>query len=406
MTKTQEVIEKSEKFLTRNYAPYHYASSRGLGIKCWDVEGDEFNDWLSGYSASNFGVRHPRLVEAAKRQLDLLPTDPRCFYNEKRAEFAEVVTRFCGMDRILPKVTGTEAVESAILVARKWGYVIKGGIQENEAEIICCNDNFHGRTMGSRSMSTTKEYRDLFGPLTHGFKPVHFGDPDAVGRAITKNTVAVFVEPIQGEGGINIPSDGYLRELEKICRNYNILLVIDEIQTGFGRTGRDFAYQYEEGVRPDILIIGKALGGGIVPSSAILGPESVMRVVGPGDDGSTFGGYPLACAIGIEAVAVLQEERLSERSAEMGQYLLSQLKEIKSPLIKEVRGKGLLVGIELIKEVGSARPFCEGLIKNGILCHYTHERVIRLSPPLIISRSEIDWGLEGIKKVLRVWDRA
>lgn len=400
MKKSSKVIEDSEKFLAHNYAPLPFVSSSGLGAWYWDVDGDQYLDMLSGYSATNLGIRHPRIVEAAKRQIDRLPTDPRCFYNDVRAEFARVITKFCGMDRVLPKVTGTEAVEAAILIARKWGYVVKGGVKKDQVEIISCYDNFHGRTMGSRSMSTTQEYRDLFGPLAPGFAWIPFGDPDALGRKIRKNTVAFFVEPVQGEGGINVPPQGYLREVEKICRKYNVLLVVDEIQTGFGRTGRDFAFQHED-IKPDLLIIGKALGGGIIPSSAVLGLNRVMDVITPGDDGSTFGGNPLACAIGIEVVALLKEERLSERAAEMGEYFLYCLKKIKSPLIKEVRGKGLLMGIEVVEEAGPARRFCEELVRAGILCNDTHQKVIRLSLPLNIRRVDIDWALVRIEKVFK-----
>ena len=404
MSKSQEIVEKSEKFLANNYAPLPFATAWGEGAWYHDADGDQALDLLSGYSMNNFGIRHPRLVEAAKKQMDLLPTDPRCFFNNIRSEFAEVMTKFCGMDRVLPKVTGTEAVESAIIIAHKYGYLVKsrlvtGGIPHDKAEIIACYDNFHGRTMGSRGMSTTQEYKYLFGPFAPGFDWVPFNDPDALGRKINKNTVAFFVEPIQGEGGINVPDEGYLKEVGKICRKYNVLLVVDEVQTGFGRTGRDFAHQHED-VRPDLLIIGKALGGGIVPSSAVLGRNKVMNVISPGDDGSTFGGYPLACAVGIEVVNLMKEEKLSERAMEMGSYFQSRLDQIKSPLIKEVRGKGLLIGIELFDKAGSARRYCEELVRNGVLCNDTHKNVIRISPPLIIRRLEIDWALERIEKVL------
>src|SRR3989344_4581844 len=290
MSRSQAVIEKSEKYLAHNYAPLPFVSASGSGSWYKDVNGEQFLDMLSGYSMNNFGNCHPSIVEVAKKQLDLLPTVPRCFYNDIRAEFARVITKFCGMDRVLPKVTGTEAVEAAIVISRKWGYTVKsrmvtGGISKDKAEIISCYDNFHGRTMGSRGMSTTQEYKELFGPFAPGFDWVPFNDPDALGRKIKKNTVACCVEVVQGEGGINVSQPGYLKEVEKICRKYNVLLVVDEVQTGFGRTGCDFAFQYEN-VDPDLLIIGKALGGGVIPSSAVLGRNEVMHVISPGDDGS------------------------------------------------------------------------------------------------------------------------
>lgn len=403
MTRSQEIIEKSEKYLAHNYAPLPFVSTHGNGAWCYGADGGQALDLLSGYSMSSFGFCPPRLIEAAKEQIDRMSTNPRCFYNDVRAEFAEAITKFCGMDKVLPKVTGTEAVESAIIIARKWGYTVKsrmvtGGIPRDKARIISCYDNFHGRTMGSRGMSTKEEYKNLFGPFAPGFDWVPFDDPDALGRKINKNTVAFFVEPVQGEGGINVPQDGYLKEVEKICRKKNVLFVADEVQTGFGRTGRDFAFQHED-VRPDLLIIGKALGGGIVPSSAVLGRNEIMNVITPGDDGSTFGGYPLACAIGIEVIKLLQEENLSEKVMDKGDYFKSRLKQIKSPLIKEVRGKGLLIGIELFKKAGPARRWCEKLVRSGLLCNDTHERVIRISPPLIIKQVEIDWAIDKIEKV-------
>ena len=398
MTRSQELILKSEEYLARNYKPLPFVPVRGSGVWVWDADGAKYLDMLSTYSVNNFGHLHPRIVQAVIRQLGKLASNPRCFYNDKLAEFAEKVAKFCEMDKVLPKNTGAEAVESAILISRKWGYVTKG-IKKDRAEIIACDDNFHGRTMGSRSASTAPEYRDLFGPLADGFKWIPFGDPDALGRSITKNTVAFLVEPILGEGGIVVPPDGYLREIRRICDKYNILLVLDEVQTGFGRTGYDFAYQ-RENIKPDLLILAKALSGGVPPISAVVGPEEIMDIIEPGDDGSTFGGNPLACAAAIEAISVLKEEKLSERAMEMGNYFIPCLKEIKSPRIKEVRGRGLMIGVELVKEAGGARRFCDELGKNGILCYYTREDVLRLSPPLTIVREEIDWALERIERVL------
>jgi len=397
MTRSEEIMTMADKYLARNYRPLPFVNVVRSGSWVWDADGVKRLDMLGNYSADNFGALHPRIVGAVIRQLGFLAVDPRCFYNDKLPKLAEMLAQLCGMDKVLPKVTGTEAVETAILISRKWGYVFKN-VGENKAEIIGCNENFHGRTMGSRSLSTTREYRDLFGPLAVGFKWVSFGDPDALGRTITKDTVAFFVEPIQGEGGIIVPPDGYLLEVEKICRKNNILLVLDEVQTGFGRTGYDFAYQYED-IRPDLLIVGKALGGGVVPISAVVGLEIVMSVISPGDDGSTFGGNPLACAAAVEAINVLKEEGLSEKAMDTGKYFISRLKEIRSPLIKEVRGRGLMIGIELIEEAGGARKFCEKLGKNGVLCYYTRENVLRLSPPLTITRTEVEWGLERMERV-------
>ena len=353
---------------------------------------------LSTYSANIFGHLDRRIVKAAVDQLSKLASNPRCFYNDKLADFAEAVANFCGMDKVLVKNTGAEAVESAILIARKWGHTVKGGVEENQAEIIVCIDNFHGRTMGPRSASSTIEYKKLFGPLASGFNWIPFADPYALERAITKNTVAFLVEPILGEGGIIVPYDGYLREVRGICDKHNILLIFDEVQTGFGRTGYDFAYQYEN-VRPDLLILAKALGGGIAAISAVVGPEELMNVIQPGDDGSTFGGNPFACALAIETISILKKDKLSENAMRMGNYFIPKLKAINSPLIKEVRGRGLMIGVELVKEAGGARRFCEELGKNGVLCYYTHENVLRLSPPLIIQKREIDLAMERIEKV-------
>lgn len=399
MTRSQEIIEMSNQYLAGNYKPLPFVNIVGSGPWVWDADGTKRLNMLSTYSANSFGDLHPRVVEIARRQLSKLTSNPRCFYNDKLAEFAKKLAQFCGMDMVLPKNTGAEAVESAICISRKWGYVVKG--IRGGAEIIGCNDNFHGRTMGPRSLSTTPEYRDLFGPLTGGFKWIPFADPDALGRFVTKNTVAFFVEPIQGEGGIVVPPDGYFREVEKICRKNDILLVLDEVQTGFGRTGYDFAYQHEN-IKPDLLIVAKTLGGGIMPVSAVVGPRTIMGIIAEGDDGSTFGGNPLACAVAIEAINVLRGERLSEKAMDMGKYFISRLKEIKSPMIKEVRGRGLMIGVELHKEAGGARRFCEELGNNGILCYYAHENVLRLSPPLIISRAEIDWAMERIEKVFQL----
>jgi len=408
MTKSEAIIEEGKKYLAGNYNPLPFVTASGSGVWIYDADDKEYLDMLSCYSANNFGNCNDDLVNALMEQIRKLAISPRCFWNDKLVEFAKKITGFCGMDRILVKNTGAEAVESAILIARKFGYEHKeGGVEEGRAEIITCIDNFHGRTLGPRSMSTTYQYRHLFGPLGQGFSWVPFGDSSALVKAINKNTVAFFVEPILGEGGIIVPPDGYLREVETICRQHNILLVVDEIQTGFGRTGYDFAYQYENvrpdllKVKPDLLIVAKALGGGILGISGVLGRDDVMSVIKPGDDGSTLGGNPLACAVAIEAIEILEREGLSEKARNLGDYFISRLKEIESPLIKEVRGRGLMIGIELVKEAGGARQFCEQLGHEGVLCYYTHEHVLRLSPPLTIKKIHLDWCLEKIRKVLR-----
>lgn len=397
MTKSEEIIAKSERYLARNYKPLPFAIVKGSGVWVWDADGKKYIDMLSTYSANSFGHLDCRIVDAGVEQLSRLASNPRCFYNDKLADFAEAVANFCGMDKVLPKNTGTEAVEATIILSRKYAYKVKG-IPDNQAIIIGCNDNFAGRTLGSRSLSTTQEYRYQAGPLAGGFDWVPFNDPDALERSITENTAAFFVEPIQGEAGIKVPSDGYLPRVREICDRHNVLLVFDEVQTGFGRTGYDFAYQHEN-VKPNLLILAKALSGGIPPISAVVGPQEIMDIIEPGDDGSTFGGNPFACACAIEALSVFKEDKLSENAMAMGNYFIPQLKSMKSHWIKEVRGRGLMIGVELFEEAGGARRFCEELGRNGVLCYYTHENVLRLSPPLIITRKELDWALNRIKTV-------
>ncbi len=400
MTKSQEIMAKSRKYLANNYKPMPFAIVRGDGVWVWDAEGNKYMDMLSTYSANNLGHLDSRMVETMISQLGRLACNPRSFYNDKLADFGEAVANLSGMDKVLPKNTGAEAVESAILIARKWGYIKKRvRIEEDKAEIIVCNHNFHGRTMGSRSASSTQEYRKYFGPLADGFVWVPFGNANELEAAITKNTVAFLVEPILGEGGIIVPPEGYFKEVRRICNYYDILLVLDEVQTGFGRTGYDFAFEHE-GIRPDLLVMAKALGGGVATISAVAGPREFMDIIEPGDDGSTFGGNPLACAAALKSIKILKEDNLSENSRKMGNYFIPQLKEIRSSLIKEVRGRGLMIGIELVKEAGGARKVCEELCYNGVLCYYTDENVIRISPPLIITNEHIDWAVEKIKEVL------
>jgi len=395
MSRTERLIAETDKYLAHNYHPLPVVFTKASGVWYEDVEGNKYLDMLAGYSAANHGHCHPRIVDVAYEQFRRLVVAPRAVYSDRLTEFGKVITEFCGMDKILPANGGAEAVETAIKLSRKWGYLNKK-INNDHAEIVVCNENFHGRTTTIVGFSTEKQYRNGFGPFTPGFKLIEFGNPDALGRIITKNTVAFLVEPIQGKGGINIPERGYFKEVQKICRKNNVLLVLDEIQTGFGRTGMDFAYQWEC-IRPDVLIIGKSLGGGLAVSG-VLANDEIMSVMTPGDHGSTFGGNPLACALAMEGVSILIDERLSERSALRGGYFLSRLRDIKSPLIKEVRGRGLMIGLELTVQ---ARPVCEALLRERILCKETRENVIRFTPPLVISIEDIDWAMERIEKVFR-----
>lgn len=399
MSKSELMISQVDKYLAHNYNPLSIVITKASGAWYEDVEGNNILDMLAGYSVANFGHCHPRITQVIIEQVSRLVVAPRSLYTDKLAEFGQALAQFCGMDRVLPSNGGVEAYETALKISRKWGYE-KKGIPKNQAEIIVCYNNFHGRTMGAISASDVPEYKNGFGPLLFGFRWVPFGDSDVLARLITENTAAFFVEPIQGEGGINIPPDGYLREVVSICRKHNVLSVFDEIQTGFGRTGYDLAYQYEgEGAKPDMLIVGKSLGSGIAVS-AVAADNHIMEVMTPGIHGSTYGGNPLACAVAIEAIRILKDEKMSVRSATIGAYFLSRLKEIKSPIIREVRGRGLMIGIELVRGTGGARRFCEALLKEGIFCKETHIDVIRLTPPLVISRVDIDWALERIEKVL------
>lgn len=403
MSRSERLIAETEKYLAHNYHPLPVVFTKASGAWYEDADGNRILDMLAGYSAGNHGHCHPRITRSLIEQCQRLVVAPRAGYTDKLPEFGRTLTEFCRMGKVLPMNSGAEAFETAIKISRKWGYKREKKVPDNQAKIIVCHNNFHGRTPGAVGASDVPEYRDGFGPFLPGFEWIDFGDPDSLGRIITKdkksqkNTVAFIVEPIQGEGGINIPPDGYLIEIERICRKYNVLLVFDEVQTGFGRTGYDFAHQ-REGVRPDILIIGKSLGGGLAVS-AVLADDHIMNVIGPGDHGSTFGGNPLACAVAVEAVNVLKDERLTDKSAILGDYFLGRLREIKSPLIKEVRGRGLMIGLELAPCAGVARPFCEALLKEGIFCKETRDTVIRFTPPLVISMAEIDWAVERIKRV-------
>lgn len=395
MSKSKEIIEITEKYSAHNYNPLPVVICEGKGVWVKDLDGNKYMDMLSAYSAVGQGHCHPKIIAALKEQADKVTLTSRAFHNDKFGPFCQKVATIAGKDMVLPMNTGAEAVETAIKAARRWSYDVKK-LAENSAEIIVCEGNFHGRTTTIISFSSEEEYKRGFGPFTPGFKIIPYGDLDALKAAITPNTAAFLVEPIQGEAGINVPYDGYLKDAYEVCKQNNVLFVADEIQTGLGRTGKMFACDWED-VVPDIYILGKALGGGVAPVSAVVANKEILGLFEPGSHGSTFGGNPLACACAIAALEVIEEENLVQRSLEMGEYFMGKLREIKNPLIKEIRGKGLLIGVELN---GEARPYCEKLMEKGLLCKDTHEAVIRFAPPLIITKDEIDWALERIKAVL------
>ncbi len=393
---TQDFIELEDRYGAHNYHPLDVVIERAEGIWVYDVEGNRYLDCLASYSAVNQGHCHPRILKAMIDQAQKVTLTSRAFRNDQLPLLYQKLHELTGYEMALPMNSGAEAVETAVKAARKWGYRIKG-IPEGRAEIIVCSNNFHGRTVTIISFSSDEQYRDGFGPFTSGFETIPFGDAAALRDAITPNTCAFLVEPIQGEAGIVIPPAGFLKEAEKICRKNNVLFIADEIQSGLGRTGKLFAYMHE-GVCPDIVIVGKALSGGFYPVSAVLSSKEVLGVFHPGDHGSTFGGNPLACAVARAALQVLIDENLVERSAELGDYFLAKLKTIRGPHLREVRGKGLWIGIELDLP---ARPYCEALKKLGILCKETHDYVIRIAPPLTITREEITWAFDRIKKVIQ-----
>jgi ornithine--oxo-acid transaminase len=390
-----EYIELEERYGAHNYHPLDIVVAKASGAWVEDVDGKKYLDCLAAYSAVNQGHVHPKILAAFQEQAKRVTLTSRAFRNDQLPLLEKDLHDLTGFDISLPMNSGAEAVETAVKAARKWGYTVKG-VPDGKAEIIVAAGNFHGRTTTIVSFSTDEQYRSGFGPFTPGFVVVPYGDVNALAKAITPNTVAFLIEPIQGEAGIVVPPEGYLKKAEELCRRANALLICDEIQSGLGRSGRMFAYQYE-GVQPDAVIIGKALGGGFYPISAVLAKREVLGVFKPGDHGSTFGGNPLAAATARAALKVLIEEKLIERSAEMGEYFMSKLRAIPSPAIKLVRGKGLWIGLVLDRP---ARPFCEALMNEGILCKETHENVIRIAPPLVISKEEIDWAMERLHRVL------
>jgi ornithine--oxo-acid transaminase len=396
---TKEYIELEDKYGAKNYKPLDVVLTEGKGVWVWDVEGKKYLDCLSAYSALNQGHCHPRIVEAMLEQAQKLALTSRAFRNDKLGLFYKKLVDLTGYQRVLPMNSGAEAVESAIKIARKWAYVTKG-VPKYEAEIIVAAGNFHGRTVTIVSFSTEVFYREAFGPFTPGFKIVTYGNIEEMKAAITPNTAAVMLEPIQGENGVIIPPDGYLKAVAELCKENNVLFIADEIQTGLCRTGKWFAAQHE-GVRPDVTIIGKALSGGMYPISAVLADDPVLGLFLPGEHGSTFGGSPLAAAVAVAALEVLDEEHLAERANELGNYFMSKLREIDAPMVKEIRGRGLLIGVELYPEAGGARRYCEMLQEAGILAKETHDHVIRFAPPLIIEKETLDWAIEIIADVLK-----
>lgn len=395
ITQSERLIALEERFGAHNYHPLDVVIERAEGVWVYDVDGERYLDCLAAYSAVNQGHCHPRILQTLIEQAHKVTLTSRAFRNDQLALFYAELHELTGFDMALPMNSGAEAVETAVKAARKWGHKVKG-IPDGKAEIIVCANNFHGRTVTIISFSTDQQYRDGFGPLTPGFTIIPYGDAKALREAITPNTCAFLVEPIQGEAGIIIPPVGFLKEAAAICRERRVLLMCDEIQSGLGRTGKLFAYMHED-VKPDVLIVGKALSGGFYPVSAVLASKEVLGVFHPGDHGSTFGGNPLACAVARTALRVLLEEKLVERSAEMGAYFLDRLRTLRSWDLKEVRGRGLWIGIELLSP---ARPYCEALKEEGILCKETHDRVLRIAPPLTITREEIDWAFERIRKVI------
>src|SRR5262245_44278292 len=397
-----KAIELENRFSAHNYAPLPVVLARGQGAHVWDVAGRRYVDMMSAYSAASHGHAHPRILAALEAQARRLAVPSRAYYNDRLGPFLEEICKLTGLDAALPMNTGAEAVETAIKAARRWGYRVKG-VARDRAEIIVADGNFHVRTTAVISYSTEPDYREGFGPFTPGFRAVPFGDLAAVERAITPDTVAVLVEPIQGEAGIIVPPAGYLSGLRRICDAHNVLMILDEVQSGLGRTGAWFAFQHER-IRPDGLILGKALGGGVLPVSAFVGRRELMDVFTPGSHGSTFGGNPLAAAVGLEALHVIRDEGLVEKSRVLGNHMLRRLRAIQSPALKTVRGRGPWAGAEIEPKIASAREACERLLAKGVLSKETHQTVVRLAPPLIIAPEELDWALDRFAEVLHELD--
>lgn len=397
---TNEYIEIEEQYGAHNYHPLDVVITRGEGVWVWDVDDKKYLDCLSAYSALNQGHVHPKILTALVEQAKKITLTSRAFRNDQLPLLYKELSDITGYGMSLPMNSGAEAVETAVKLARKWAYTVKK-VPRHQAEIVVASGNFHGRTTTVISFSTEAFYRDDFGPFTPGFTVVPYGDAAAIEQAISPNTAAILIEPIQGEAGVMVPPDGYLKKVRALCDKHNILFIADEIQTGLGRTGKMFACDHE-GVRPDVVVIGKALGGGFYPVSAVLADEPILGLFRPGEHGSTFGGNPLAAAVARAALNVLVDENLVQNSAAQGEYFMEQLAEIPSPWVKEVRGRGLLIGVELHKEAGGARRFCEALKADGILCKETHENVIRFAPPLIIQRETIDWALPKIRTALNM----
>lgn len=394
MSITKDLIVQTEKFGANNYHPLPIVISEAQGVWVQDPEGNKYMDMLAAYSAVNQGHRHPKIIQALKDQADRVTLTSRAFHNDQLGPWYEKICQLSGKNMALPMNTGAEAVETAFKAARRWAYDVKG-VAEGQAEVIACEGNFHGRTMTAVSLSSEAEYKRGFGPMLPGIKLVPYGDLEALKKMITPNTAAFILEPIQGEAGILIPPAGYMKAAYELCKENNVLFIADEIQAGLCRTGKMFATEWE-GIEPDMYILGKALGGGVFPISCVVANEDILGVFNPGSHGSTFGGNPMACAVSIASLEVLEEEKLAEASLELGNYFVEELKKIEHPSIKEVRGRGLFIGVELNEE---ARPYCEELKNLGLLCKETHDTVIRFAPPLVITKAEIDWALERIKKV-------
>lgn len=395
MSKNASIIDLTDRYGAKNYHPLPIVLVEGEGVWVTDADGNRYMDMLSAYSALNHGHRHPKLIQALKEQADKITLTSRAFHSEQLGPFYEKVAQITGKEMVLPMNTGAEAVETAIKAVRRWAYDVKK-IAADQAEIIVCADNFHGRTTTTISMSSNPDYQRGFGPLTPGFNVIPYGDIEALKNAIKPNTAAFIFEPIQGEAGIIIPPEGFLKAAYDLCKANNVLFVADEIQTGFGRTGQLFACDWED-VKPDMYIMGKALGGGVVPISAVAANHEILGVFEPGSHGSTFGGNPLACAVSIAALEVLEADELPKRSRELGAYFIDELRKITNPIIKEVRGKGLFVGMELHEK---ARPYCERLMDEGLLCKETHDNTIRFAPPLTITNEELDHAIGLVKKIL------